>query len=84
TLEELKGVRKSTAEDALEVNKDECVTLGNFVLCTDHWNGSGAQVFLGDTTALGSAKVLSWKHPSKGQVANATRCLKKDDNWWNP
>lgn len=84
SLENLKGVRKETAEDALEVRKDYCVTLGNFVMCTDYWEGSGAQVFLGDTSSLGAAKILSWKHPNKSQVANAARCLKKDDNWWNP
>ena len=84
SLEELKAVRKEYAEDALEVRKDYCVTLGNFVMCTDYWEGSGAQIFLGDTSALGSSKILSWKHPNKSQVGNATRCLKKDDNWWNP
>lgn len=84
TLENLKGVRKQTAEDALEVRKEYCVTLGNFVMCTDYWEGSGAQVFLGDTSSLGAAKILSWKHPNKSQVKDAARCLKKDDNWWNP
>jgi hypothetical protein len=84
TLEELKGVKKDYAEDALEVRKENCVTLGNFVMCTDFWQGSGAQVFLGDTSSLGSSKILSWKHPNKAHVSNATRCLKKDDNWWNP
>jgi hypothetical protein len=83
TLEQLKGVRKETAQDALDVSKDYCVTLGNFVMCTDYWNGSGAQVFLGDTSALGASKILSWKHPNKAQVKDAARCLKKDDNWWN-
>jgi hypothetical protein len=84
TLEELKGVKAKSAADALDVRKDYCVTLGNFVTCTDYWKGSGAQVFLGDTTALGASKVLGWKHPNKAQVKNAARCLKKDDNWWNP
>lgn len=84
SLDNLKGVRKQTAEDALEVRKDYCVTLGNFVMCTDYWDGSGAQVFLGDTSSLGAAKILSWKHPNKAHVKNAARCLKKDDNWWNP
>ncbi|MBC7715248.1 MAG: hypothetical protein H7177_18020 [Rhizobacter sp.] len=84
TLEELKGIRKDTVEDALDVKKDYCVTLGNFVLCSDYWQGSGAQAFLGDTTALGASKILSWKHPNKSQVKEATRCLKKDNNWWNP
>lgn len=84
TLEELKGVRAKSATDALDVRKDYCVTLGNFVTCTDYWKGSGAQVFLGDTTALGASKILGWKHPNKAQVKNAVRCLKKDDNWWNP
>ncbi|AUN99553.1 hypothetical protein C0V70_15860 [Bacteriovorax stolpii] len=84
SLEDLKGVRKNTVEDALDVRKEYCVTLGNFVVCTDYWDGSGAQVFLGDTTALGATKILSWKHPNKSQVKDAARCLKKDDNWWNP
>ena len=84
SLENLKGVRKEMAEDALEVTKDHCVTLGNFVMCTDYWSGSGAQVFLGDTSSLGAAKILSWKHPNKSRVKDAARCLKKDDNWWNP
>lgn len=84
TLEELKGVRATFATDALDIRKDYCVTLGNFVTCTDYWKGSGAQVFLGDTTALGVSKILGWKHPNKAQVKNAVRCLKKDDNWWNP
>lgn len=84
TLEELKGVKAKSATDALDVRKEYCVTLGNFVTCTDSWKGSGAQVFLGDTTALGTSKILGWKHPNKAQVKNAARCLKKDDNWWNP
>lgn len=84
TLEELKGVKAKSATDALDVRKDYCVTLGNFVTCTDSWKGSGAQVFLGDTTALGATKILNWKYPNKAQVKNAARCLKKDDNWWNP
>ncbi len=84
TLENLKGVRRDSAEDALEVTKDYCVTLGNFVVCTDYWRGTGAQAFLGDSTGLGTTKILSWKHPNKAHVKDAARCLKKDDNWWNP
>ncbi len=84
TLQDLKGVRKNSEEDDLDVKKDYCVTLGNFVLCSDYWTGSGAQVFLGDEVALGAAKILSWKHPNKSQVKDAARCLKKDNNWWNP
>lgn len=84
TLEELKGVKKESVQDALDVKKENCVTLGNFVMCTDYWEGSGAQIFLGDSNALGASKILSWKHPNKAHVAKASRCLKKDDNWWNP
>ncbi len=84
TLQDLKGVRKNTEEDDLDVKKDYCVTLGNFVLCSDYWAGSGAQVFLGDESALGASKILSWKHPNKSQVKDSARCLKKDNNWWNP
>lgn len=84
TLEDLKGIRKTSSEDALEVAKDNCVSLGNFVLCSDYWEGSGAQIFLGDASSLGNSKILSWKHPNKSRVTNAKRCLKKDDNWWNP
>lgn len=84
TLQDLKGVKKNTEEDDLDVKKDYCVTLGNFVMCSDYWTGSGAQVFLGDGVALGAAKILSWKHPNKSQVKDSARCLKKDNNWWNP
>ena len=84
TLEELKRVGPESTMDALDNRKEHCVTLGNFVTCTDYWQGSGVQVFLGDGTALGASKILSWKHPQKIQVKNSARCLKKDDNWWNP
>lgn len=84
TLEELKKVEKISTEDALEQLKEYCVTLGNFVVCTDYWNGNGAHVFLSDANGPGSTKVKAWKHPFKSQVEGNERCLKKEDNWWNP
>jgi hypothetical protein len=84
TLPELKGIGKSSNEDALEQRQDTCVTLGNFVICTNHWSGNGAQVFLSGGTPLGATKVVSWKHPNKALVKENERCLKKDNDWWNP
>ena len=83
TLDELKKIERVSTEDALEQMKENCVTLGNFVICTDYWSGKGAQVFLGETTALGATKVKNWKHPNKTQVKGHERCLQKEDNWWN-
>jgi hypothetical protein len=82
TLDELKKVEKISTEDALEQTKEYCVTLGNFVVCTDYWNGNGAHVFLSDNTGLGSTKIKTWKHPFKEQVAGHERCLQKENNWW--
>ena len=83
TLDELKKVEKVSTEDALEAMKEYCVTLGNFVICTDYWAGNGAHVFLSDSMALGATKVKTWKHPFKAQVKGAERCLMKEDGWWN-
>jgi hypothetical protein len=84
SLDELKVITKEYSEDSLEQRQDNCVTLGTFVVCTNYWSGSGAQVFLSGGTALGATKISSWKHPNKALVKDANRCLKKDNGWWNP
>lgn len=84
TLPELKGISRQSSEDALDQRQNHCVTLGNFVVCTNSWSGSGAQVFLSGGMALGATKVQAWKHPNKSLVKDAERCLKKDNDWWNP
>ncbi len=84
SLDELKKIEKISTEDALEQLKENCVTLGNFVICTDYWNGNGTHVFLSDSNGPGSTKVKAWKHPSKAGVKGNERCLQKEDNWWNP
>lgn len=84
SLQELKGITKEYSEDSLEQRQENCVTLGSFVVCTNYWSGSGAQVFLSGGTALGATKISSWKHPNKALVKDADRCLKKDNDWWNP
>jgi hypothetical protein len=84
TVEELKGIKADSVQDELDAYKENCATLGNFVVCTNGWwPGPGAHIFLSDDSALGKTKIVNWKHPSKSQVKNSSRCLKKTDNWWN-
>lgn len=82
TLDELKKVEKISTEDALEQSKENCLTLGNFVVCSNYWSGR-AVTFLSDNTGLGAVKIQAWKHPFKEQVSGNERCLQKESNWWN-
>ena len=84
TVEELKGIKSESIQDELDATKENCTTLGNFVVCTGSWwPGPGAHIFLSEETALGKTKVVNWKHPNKSLIKNSSKCLKKSDNWWN-